>query len=312
LTQFSKNHLQNVEIRNFQETDMPLLGDLFQSVTSREHAVFWWVGEEGNWKNVFCAFHHGMMIAKGQVSIINTVPPGRPADARHSIYLNLKAVPEWEQDYNLLERMYEPLFKRAKELKASLPADYETLLCVGNDAGEQANNRFFTEQKGFRHLNSLFSMSRDLALPIPELTLPAGLEMKHWKMDTSQEEEEYLALEAEIWPDTPLGADRLAEYKRNDLWTSLVARKGETIVGSLMVWREDEQGYVEDVFVRTAWRNRGVAKSLLTQALQVAKLNGLTAVRLMVLTTNQSALQLYESVGFHAEQEEIRYFLNLD
>ncbi|UNK19358.1 hypothetical protein MNQ98_04810 [Paenibacillus sp. N3/727] len=47
---------------------------------------------------------------------------------------------------------------------------------------------------------------------------------------------------------------------------------------------------------------------MLTQALRYLKVNQLQKANLMVLTTNKSALSLYESVGFCADQEEIRYF----
>lgn len=49
-------HDAQIEIRNFKKKDMPLLGEFFQTVTSGNDVVFWWVGDEENWKNVFCAF----------------------------------------------------------------------------------------------------------------------------------------------------------------------------------------------------------------------------------------------------------------
>lgn len=53
---------------------MPLLGELYQAV-SAAGVLFWWVGDEENWENVFCAFEDGIMVAKGQVEVINIVPP---------------------------------------------------------------------------------------------------------------------------------------------------------------------------------------------------------------------------------------------
>lgn len=46
-------------IRNFGNGDMPLLGELSRSVTAKENATFWWVGDEDNWSNVYCAFEDG-------------------------------------------------------------------------------------------------------------------------------------------------------------------------------------------------------------------------------------------------------------
>ena len=290
---------------------MPLLGELYQSVTAKENATFWWIGDEDNWSNVYCAFENGKMVAKGQISIINIVPPGRSKENKHSIFINLKTTPERESDIDLLDKVYQYLFLRANQLKETLPKEYGTILCVGNDSTETANNQFFI-QKGYRQLNSLFCMNRDLNKPIPQLKLQEEFQFSYWKMETSHEERNYLDVEAEIWPDTPLGLNRLTEYKKNQLWTSMVIRQADTIVGGLMAWRKEDHGVIENVFVREPWRKRGIAKFLLTQALRYLKSHQLHYAYLMVLTTNQSALSLYESVGFYVDKEEIRYFTELN
>ncbi|WP_433595520.1 GNAT family N-acetyltransferase [Lysinibacillus xylanilyticus] len=297
-------------IRTFENGDMPLLGELYRSVTAKENATFWWVGDEDNWSNVYCAFEDGKMVAKGQVSIINVVPPGRPKENNHSIYVNLKTLSERENDIALLDKVYQYLFIRAHQLKETLPKEYGTILCVGNDSEEIANNQFFI-QKGYLHLNSLYSMNRDLNTQIPEIKLQEEFHFSYWKMETTNEERDYLDIEAEIWPDTPLGHNRLSEYKNNKLWTSMVIRHTDIIVGGLMVWQEEDHGVIEDVFVREPWRKRGIAQYLLTQALKYLKSHQLQEANLMVLTTNKSALSLYESVGFNTENEEIRYYTKL-
>ncbi|MEB7454732.1 GNAT family N-acetyltransferase [Lysinibacillus sphaericus] len=298
-------------IRNFEHGDMPLLGELYQSVTAKDNATFWWVGDEDNWCNVYCAFEDGKMVAKGQVSIINVVPPGRSKENNHSIYINLKTISEREQDITLLDKVYQYLLTRAKQLKVTLPQEYGTILCVGNDSKETANNQFFI-QKGYLPLNSLYSMNRDLTEPVVELKLQGEFQFSHWSMETSSEERDYLNIEAEIWPDAPLGLNRLSEYKKNKLWTSMVIRQIDTIVGGLMTWQEEDYGVIEDVYVREPWRKRGIAKFTLTQALKYLKSLKLQKATLMVLTTNKSALSLYESVGFYTDKEEIRYFTKLN
>ncbi|MFD1178543.1 GNAT family N-acetyltransferase [Paenibacillus puldeungensis] len=300
-----------IVIRNFQHGDMPLLGELYQSVTAKENATFWWIGDEDNWSNVFCAFEDGKMVAKGQVSIINVIPPGRSKENNHSIYVNLKTIPEKENDIALLNSVYQQLYIRAIQLKETLPIEYGTVLCVGNDSSETVNNQFFIG-KGYLHLKSVYRMNRDLNEPIPELKLHEEFQFSYWKMESPDEERDYLDVEAEIWPDAPLGLNRLSDYKNNKLWTSMVIRQTDTIIGGLMAWQEDDHGVIEDVFVREPWRKRGFAKYLLTQALRYLKANQLPCANLMVLTTNKSALSLYESVGFHADKEEIRYFIKLN
>ncbi|WHY22349.1 GNAT family N-acetyltransferase [Paenibacillus sp. G2S3] len=290
---------------------MPLLGELYNSVTARENAVFWWVGDEDNWENVYCAFENGKMVAKGQVEIINIVPPGRSEESRHSIYLNLKTITEREEDYDLLESLYQTLLLRALELKETLSAEYKTTLCVGNNSSEIANTQFFEKEKGFSQYNSLFKMNHKLNDTLPSPTLSKEFEFATWMMETSQEEDHYLELEAEVWPDTPLGKERLSQFKQNPLWNSMVVRQGERIVGSLMVWQEEKSGYIENVFVLEPWRRSGIAKYMLSQALNYFRTHELDEANLMVLTDNDSALHLYESVGFSLSSEERRYRIEL-
>ncbi|GIN72800.1 hypothetical protein J14TS2_32750 [Bacillus sp. J14TS2] len=288
-----------------------MLGEFFQTVTSGSDVVFWWVGDEENWKNVFCAFEDGKMVAKGQVDIIDMVPPGRSVDSKHTIYINLKTLPEREYDYDLLDKVYHCLYSRAKELKQSLSNEYRTILCIGNESDETANNKFFTERKGFRNLNSLYTMGRNLNCPIPEVSLTENLHFMLWELETTDEEHKYLELDAEVWPETPLGLKRLFEYKQFPLWITMVVREGDTVVGSLMVWKKGTYGFIENVFVRQPWRKRGIAKYLLAKALKYLKDNGLETAQLVVLTSNDSALSLYESVGFCKEKVEVRYYIDL-
>ncbi len=118
------------------------------------------------------------MVSKGQVSIINVVPPGRSKENNHSIYINLKTISEREQDITLLDKVYQYLLTRAKQLKVTLPQEYGTILCVGNDSKETANNQFFI-QKGYLPLNSLYSMNRDLTEPVLELKLQEEFQFSH-------------------------------------------------------------------------------------------------------------------------------------
>ncbi|KOS59956.1 GNAT family N-acetyltransferase [Lysinibacillus agricola] len=92
----------------------------------------------------------------------------------------------------------------------------------------------------------------------------------------------------------------------------MVIRQTDAIVGGLMAWQEDNHSVIEDVFVREPWRKRSIVKYLLTQALRYLKSHQLQKAILMVLTTNKSALSLYESVGLYMDKEEIRYFTKLN
>lgn len=109
--------MRKVEVRIFTKDDMQKLGDLYHAVTSKNNTVFWWVGEEENWLNVFVAIESGQIIGKGQVGIITEIPPGSSQEHAHYIFINLKTLPQREDDYPLYDLLYECLLNRAYELK---------------------------------------------------------------------------------------------------------------------------------------------------------------------------------------------------
>lgn len=304
--------MTSMEIRNFTEDDMPLLKEFYQAVAKDRKVVFWWIGQKENWVNVFCAFEDGKMVAKGQVDVINHISEGLPKESRHSIYINLKTLPERETDFDLLNQVYEKLYTRALELKKSLSANYQTNLCVGNFSSEVDNNRYFTEVKGFQQLNTLYTMKRDLTQPIEKTDLLGkGLQSDFWSMNSLEDEQIYLAAESEVWPDAALGEKRLQEYKSNQNWTAIPVWENNVLIASTMAWQDGEIGMIEDVFVKAPWRKQGIARYLLTTALTYLKEKGLTEAELMVDTDNEKALNLYKSVGFEVMEEEKRFFVEL-
>ena len=67
-------------------------------------------------------------------------------------------------------------------------------------------------------------------------------------------------------------------------------------------------GHTEQIFVRRPWRNKGIAKALITRSLRILSEHGMTEATLDVDTENPSgALRLYENLGFKPYSEFIFY-----
>jgi ribosomal protein S18 acetylase RimI-like enzyme len=290
---------------------MQKLGELYGAVTSKDNTVFWWVGEEDNWPNVFVAIENEQMIGKGQVGVISTIPPGGLQEHAHYIYFNLKTLPQREEDYPLYDLLYERLLNRAYELKETLPSSNRTIVGIGNQSTEEYNNNYFIS-KGFEYSKSLYTMRRDLCEKIEETVLAEPYRCLPETIDSEESIDEYLEIDMEIWPDAPIGYKQLMNRRNNSSWTAFIVREGATLVGSIMVWvDEDGDGAIEDLFVRYPWRKQGIAKYLLSQALTYLKVHGCASAELQVETANISALSLYHSVGFKEVSEEVRYHREL-
>jgi mycothiol synthase len=176
------------------------------------------------------------------------------------------------------------------------------------------------ESEGYEIVRYGFMMVRDLADPIPDLPLPAGLEIRAvletdhrriWDADTEAfrdhwDSGERTEADFESWFATP-GID-------TRLWR--VAWDGDEVAGSVMtfVWPAENEalglsrGWLEHISVRRPWRRRGLASALITDALRALRDAGLTEAALGVDAENVSgALRVYEAIGFRRTRTGVSY-----
>jgi GNAT superfamily N-acetyltransferase len=156
-----------------------------------------------------------------------------------------------------------------------------------------------------------FMMVRDLAQPIPDLVLPAGLETRQvraadhrriWEADTE-------AFQDHWSPMVRTEGDFAAWFDDPDCDPSLwrVAWDGDEVAGSVMtfVFASENQalglrrGWLEHISVRRPWRRQGLASALIAESLRVLRDLGMTEAALGVDAQNPTgALRVYESLGF--------------
>ena len=55
--------------------------------------------------------------------------------------------------------------------------------------------------------------------------------------------------------------------------------------------------FLEDLFVREAFRGRGIGRALLSQVARIARQEGCYGIRWEVLSWNESAIKFYQSLG---------------
>ncbi|WP_249871787.1 GNAT family N-acetyltransferase [Oceanobacillus saliphilus] len=302
-------------VRSYHERDWGSVVQLYKKlIKHREDVIYWWPGPKNTWDNVYCVFNKRSLIAKGQVQVINSIAEDYQADTDHLIFFNIKVDPEWENHNEIRNLLYERLLQRAILLKKQLPPQFPIKLCAGNYAAETKDNSYL-ESKGFKHFESLFWMNFAIGKSVPKSNLTLSpVNIKHWNMDTYEEEIKYLQTENEIWPENPTGLGKLRVYKSNRYWTSITAFYNDEIIGSVMAWKETDEniGTIENVFVKPNWRNRRLAKHLITEGIRHLKNNcNLEYIQLLVETKNESALKLYKSIGFEFKKEERRYWINI-
>lgn len=307
--------LNNYSLKKYEPAFHSKVVELYQSLKRKyQNFIYWWPGKEPfTWNFCDCAFVGEKLVGKGQVQPITVMEDGDSLNLKHKIFINIKIHPDYEKETEIYQGLYESLYKKALQIRDTLPTGFGCLLCVGNFREEEENNAFYLSN-GFQPLNSLFGMVRDLSEEIVAIECPQGIGVRHWQMDQEEEQIQYLRAEKEIWPDSPLGLERLLEFMRNPNWTAITAFDGEDIVGSVMAWENagEQSGVIEDLFVKETYRTLGLGRYLLTAGLNHLKSVGLKEVQLEVVTDNDTALNLYRSAGFKEISDEKRFYVELD
>lgn len=80
--------------------------------------------------------------------------------------------------------------------------------------------------------------------------------------------------------------------------TILVAVKGESLLGTVMVGHDGHWGWIYYFGVGNDWRALGVGKRLVAAAESWLKVRGLKKVNLLVLKDNLEVKDYYERIGF--------------
>jgi ribosomal protein S18 acetylase RimI-like enzyme len=174
--------------------------------------------------------------------------------------------------------------------------------------------------EGYEAVRHGFEMVRPDLDDIPDLPLPAGLEVRptlpehYWTIWRAAEE-----AFRDHWGETEWQDAWFEEWQESptfqpELWQ--VAWDGDEVAGMVQNFINHEEnaeygrkrGYTEGICVRRPWRRQGLAKGLIARSFHVIKDLGMTEAALGVDTENPSgALKLYESLGFRPVKRHTTY-----
>jgi ribosomal protein S18 acetylase RimI-like enzyme len=154
-------------------------------------------------------------------------------------------------------------------------------------------------------------MARPLDAPLPDVALPAGLEVRPVRPDDHRRiwDADCEAFQDHRDPSVRTEEDFVHWFGQPDIDTSLweVAWDGEEVAGSVMnfVFPEENarlglsRGWLEHVSVRRPWRKRGLASALMVRSMHRLRELGLAEAALGADAENLSgAVRLYEALGF--------------
>jgi ribosomal protein S18 acetylase RimI-like enzyme len=260
-------------------------------------------------KNVFCALAQGKLLGYGALmpSPAMTTSPAELNSSQeipNTLWVHIRVDPK--VDDSVQDALYEAIFARALTYSRRW-TDRATRIAISYPESRQDEIEYFAAQ-GLERFEALLQLSRDLCEPMLEFSLPAGLSIQRQKM-TQADKLKYIEAENQVFPNAPRTLEDL-EYLLGS-WQggcpiTALDQEGNIAGSVLAYWYQGQTGFTEDVFVMPAWRGLGVAKSLITAAMQYLLENQLERAWLEVKESNQPAARLYQSLGYKVINKEIQ------
>ncbi|MBN1873449.1 MAG: GNAT family N-acetyltransferase [Anaerolineae bacterium] len=231
------------------------------------------------------------------------------------VYLTLGwLLPEW-RGWGIGTAMLHWAEARIRHL-ASEQHPHEKVELAANASSTEIEATALLLREGYRAEYTVLEMGLDLEIPLPEFSLPEGIEVRpvlpeHY-LDIAYSIEDAYRYEYDEGRfgetfDPVAYMDRLRQPKHDAmLW--LVAWQDRQVVGQVLSLLKNDRAEVFEVSVRPPWRRQGVARSLLSRALHTLRARGATVIRLCTVAEFRTrARDLYHSVGFRVLKEFPRY-----
>lgn len=305
-----------ITIRNHTASDLPQLAAFISrylavmpdaKLISPEYYTYYPAMEEG--QNVFSAWDEtDTLLGFAPVVPVPAIDAETPSEPHH-IWTIVVADPAYAGADAIREALLARVLDRARVLAERFPHPRRVRLACDYIVSQKPDIGFLLG-KGFARYESMYVMDRDLTAPLFDLSLPQGVAVRQWKMETEAEQDQYLAAFNRCFPSNPKDRPALQFFMQSPMWRvgmaiSAFDGDGALVASVLSYWDPDDKiGITDDVFVLPEWRGRGLARYLVNAGLAYQREHGLEHARLEVLASNPPALHVYQATGHMIVNEE--------
>ena len=217
----------------------------------------------------------------------------------HNLQFYFHAIEGKELNEAIKDKLLENAFERAEKIKHEEKQNKTRVYaCYLKDQQEKID---YFLQRGFAHDEGMLIIERHSSAPLPEVSVPAEIAMRSWKLDTDTDQHQFITTHRQIFPRHAYSSEKLSELKASPGWENFTAFHNAEIAGNIMVFISPENskiGIIEDLFVLPEWRRRGIARYLLHTALAYFQKQGIERVQLELWSANKNAWRLYQKFGF--------------
>ena len=97
--------------------------------------------------------------------------------------------------------------------------------------------------------------------------------------------------------------DGIAKYLKRNPTSSFVAEDDGKIIGVIMSGHDGRRGYIHHTAVLPNYRNQGIAKKLVDNAMNALDKEGINKVGLVAFETNKIGNSFWENIGFSVRDD---------
>ncbi len=211
-----------------------------------------------------------------------------------------------------------------REIAAQHPSDGPKVFERGAYVSEVGLVKLL-ENEGYQPVRYGFEMVRPTSEPIEVTPMPAGIQVHPVKKtDVPDVFAAMTEASRDHWGYRPINEEEIQFWMSHPIFNPslwMVGWAGDEVAGMVLNFIDEaendeyhrKRGYTETICVRRPWRRQGLARSLLTQSIQMFIDMGMEETSLGVDTQNPNgALNLYQSVGYHVYKRHIMYRKSLD
>ncbi len=284
-------------MRNYIENDADKIG-LFDKVLELSYRY----NPDFEPENIFCAVNSaGEILGVGHLephdtwNLINKqdVSP----DFTYKLLLSISLNPQFPSSDDIKESLLKKLIHRAGQIKMQYP-EKKIRVIKWMSPKDFSEIDFLLSNNFVAYQNSLV-LKFDLSHEIPYVPVPEGIKVVENLLSTEEELQQYHQAEIIAFSGVVWSMNLLRWFRNTPEWNNFCAFDGNQFIGDAMTWMiTEERSAIENIFVLPGWRNKGVAKYIITEVLKYLKGKGKAIATLSVHGDNKPAISLYKGLGF--------------
>lgn len=248
------------------------------------------------------------VIGKAQTIFFPKLEDEVPIEAEQRILFHYRVLPEYEDNEEAVELLYNAIVKRALELRTEVHGGRTCKLCVSCTP----NEHYYIQQaleKGYKETSGCYCMSakKEAKIPILEYEIP-GIEIRDISKELHELREQIMYNERHCFGDDASNWKVYKDCISTDYCLTYGAFDFGKLIGSVVAdQRDGNVPEIESMMVLKEYRGKGIAKLMMSKVIHNLKERDTDEILLSVKNDNVPAIKLYTDMGFKVYQNKKMY-----